>query len=247
MNRMEGGQVVADAERAFVSSTVADAAIAHGEAADADAVRAHLEAQFGVPVTWLECRDLGNSDHCDLYVMPAGRRRMVIGSPRLGVRLLAVLPAVERTLFVERLRTLAHGEGVHPPLLEEGADLLGAMTAATSAQPVIDGFHRLERAVRAQGYRVMEVPYLFLPVDDEGFRLTITYTNVVQDQRNGQRTVYLPRYDVGEIDRRAAAAWTALGHRVVSIDALGPAMLGGSLRCLSQVLRRPDPPPTGPP
>jgi len=35
----------------------------------------------------------------------------------------------------------------------------------------------------------------------------------------------------------AAATWRALGFDVVPVDALGPAMNGGGIRCLSQVYR----------
>ena len=60
-----------------------------------------------------------------------------------------------------------------------------------------------------------------------------------QDERDGVRTVYLPTYRCRPLDDSAKRIWRRLGFRVVAVDALGPALHGGAIHCLSHVTRDP--------
>jgi hypothetical protein len=84
-----------------------------------------------------------------------------------------------------------------------------------------------------RGYRVRRLP--FFPCDDP--KVFVTYDNVLQEVRADGPHVYLPTYGV-EWDERAAAVWRAAGYRVHPVDVRKIFVHRGSVRCLTQVLRR---------
>ena len=81
------------------------------------------------------------------------------------------------------------------------------------------------------------VAVLRLRIPGTSLMEVLSGTNVIQESRAGRRFVYLPTHRLPAFDRATIATWTRLGYEVVPIDALGPAMLGGGVRCLSQVVR----------
>jgi hypothetical protein len=239
--RVEGGEVVADEERAFVSTSALNSTVRHWEAPSEPAARELFQSTWGLPVSWIAHEDLDSSDHCDLYLMPVGRRRIVVGSPRLAARLLATAPVEDRERFVQGLRTLARRHAtLFPRILDPGQDLLGEMVRQSTAPQRLRAFRRMRRELEAGRYTCVEVPFLALDPRFGDLRLVLTYTNVIQDERAGARTVYLPRYRLAALDQWATSAWKGLGYRVVPIHAVGPAMHGGSLRCASVVVKRPS-------
>ena len=68
-------------------------------------------------------------------------------------------------------------------------------------------------------------------------KLILSWSNVVQEQRPEGDRVYLPVYGLPALDDAAAKAWGRGGATVIRIPALGPAMRGGGLRCLTQTVR----------
>ena len=59
------------------------------------------------------------------------------------------------------------------------------------------------------------------------------------DQRDGRRIVYLPIYQGAEpLNAAAAEVWREAGYEVRPIDCTSAYRLGGSLRCLVNVLSR---------
>jgi hypothetical protein len=236
--RLEGGEVVADDERVFANRAPVEAALAHGEAPTAQAFESAAEALWGRPVTWLDTDGAAPNDHCDLLLMPVGGRRVVLGSPRLGATLLASATPDELARFARRVARLAALVPATGEALERlHGDVLGPLRTQSLAPARLRAADRVRAEVEAAGYGCMEVPFLALGAPDSALTLTISYTNVVQDERDGRRTVYMPAYGLACLDRAAAATWARLGYRVVWIDALGPGLLGGSVRCLGQVVR----------
>ena len=66
----------------------------------------------------------------------------------------------------------------------------------------------------------------------------VTYQNVVMEERDGRRVVYLPQYGCAALDAAGRAAYEREGFRVVPVPAADVFRLGGSLRCLVNVLER---------
>jgi hypothetical protein len=85
------------------------------------------------------------------------------------------------------------------------------------------------------GYRVVRIP---LAPGKDG-RMFLTPVNAILDQRDGQRTVYMPRFDGAEkINTAAAKVWFDLGFEVRAVDCTDSYRYSGSLRCLVNVLKR---------
>jgi hypothetical protein len=110
--------------------------------------------------------------------------------------------------------------------LPAGADFSDA-TAAT--------FDAVAEQCREAGYRVVRVP---LAPGKDG-RMFLTPVNAILDERDGQRVVYMPRFDGAEkINTAAAKVWFDLGYEVRPVDCTDCYRYSGSLRCLVNVLRR---------
>jgi len=237
--RTEGGEVVVDDERAFVSLSALRSTLRYGIASDEAGAQALLRATWNLPVTWVAHRDLSSSDHCDLYIMPAGKKRMVVGSPKMGAMLLSGMSESQRSRLGRSMRSIAREAGAPIlPIMEDDARVIEALLVEARSPARLRAFKRLRASLTGLGYTWVEVPFLSLDPQQFGLRLALTYTNVVQDRRGGTHTIYLPQYGLPALDRAASAAWETLGCRVVGVDALGPAMHGGAIRCLSHVIKR---------
>jgi len=91
-----------------------------------------------------------------------------------------------------------------------------------------------ERCLR-EGYEVIRIPI----VPGRDGRTYITYLNVILDQRQGERIVYMPVYRGAEpLNAAAAGLWRGAGYAVRTVDCTSSYRHFGSLRCLINVLRR---------
>jgi hypothetical protein len=236
---VDGGGVVADEERIFAARTPLFAGrMAPGGRGDPQGIARAIEVRWGKPVTWVEAGPISPSGHVDTFLLPTGERTAVMGSASLASSLLRKVSRGERSRFIDRFRAFTTGPDAPRDAPIDHEKILDHLTADGSAprrRAALD-------AVRAQlmklGYRQVPVPYLVLDPARYGLFATITYTNGVIDVRDGRKTVYLPVYGLGALDEAATKAWAQLGYRVVAIDALGAAIHGGAVRCLSQVIRR---------
>lgn len=96
-------------------------------------------------------------------------------------------------------------------------------------------FDAVAEACRKAGYDVTRIPTV---VGTDG-RTFLTWVNVILDDRDGRRTVYLPTYDQAEpLNAAAAAAWASLGFDLKPVNCTSSYQNFGSLRCLVSVLRR---------
>jgi hypothetical protein len=66
----------------------------------------------------------------------------------------------------------------------------------------------------------------------------VTYTNVIMEQGPVARVVYLPTYDLPDLDAAANRLYRKHGFEVRSIDVSGIYRYGGATRCLVNVTRR---------
>jgi hypothetical protein len=148
--------------------------------------------------------------HAGMYMMAVGDRTVLVGDPG----------AAREILDRSRGR---HDQQLCPGVEPDFSDAMLERFEAVAAQ------------CRAAGYRVVRVP--IIPGDDG--RTYITYLNVILDEHNGHRVVYMPTFSShSELNRVAKEVWTKLGYEVRSIncDACFPHF--GSLRCLVSVLSR---------
>lgn len=235
----EGGAVVSDADRVFLSPAILQKTLLSGLGESLEAILGEIEKLFGRTTLMLDSSLLALPDHIDLFLTPIGEGRMVLGDPVLGRRLLRSLGAGAKADFRKKLSEVAKRAG----------DLAGAekvlrpefisdLLRGNGDAEFLVAFRRVETQLRNLGYEVLRVPFLWCPDVPAAERLTISYNNVVLEDRGTSRTVYLPFYGLGAVDKAAMAVWNAAGFRVRPIPCLGPAYFGGGVRCLTQVLRR---------
>jgi len=96
-------------------------------------------------------------------------------------------------------------------------------------------FEHVAEACREAGMDVYRIPV----VPGKDGRTYLTYVNAILDERDGQRTVYMPVYNLApSLNSAATAVWERLGYAVRPVDCSTTYRHGGSLRCLVNVLRR---------
>jgi hypothetical protein len=148
--------------------------------------------------------------HAGMYMMPVGKRTVLVGDPAAAQRLLAESGDEDLTHLCPK----------------QGPDF----SEATRAR-----FEAVAEQCRAAGYRVIRIP----TVPGRDGRTYVTYVNAILDQREGSRTVHMPAYSRADVLNRAAAAvWSGLGYEVRSVDCDACYPHFGSLRCLVNVVRR---------
>ncbi|MCA9504772.1 MAG: hypothetical protein H6748_21280 [Spirochaetaceae bacterium] len=260
----EGGNVVADTRRIFVgANTIRRNAIA-ADVAEAE-IAARFEASLGAPVVVVGPVPQPLA-HLDMYLTPLGGDRVLLADPGAGAaiaeRLLEASPesvarfeeTVSAWFFADP--AVATLPGRDAPI--EAPDLSGATRrAARDSARLAPLFDSLADALRARGLDVHRVPILLddparPPASDRArdesserpfaapldFPI-LTYNNVIQEEREGSRSVWLPHYGLAPLDRAAADAWRALGYRVVPIEGYATsALYGGALRCSAKVTER---------
>ena len=232
--RLEGGAVVAGARHVFITPTVCQNAVIHGKFEDWPDFLTYLRKLYGRPVVVLDVPLGPPWEHADLYLTPIGEKTVLLGDSTLAASLLDKSAAEQLAGFSVRLAKFGSHKTGYPRLERTDASTLKAWLRR-NPDPVT---RRLLRQLGNLGYLVEPLPWLVFQVPGARHELRLTYNNVIMESRKNQRTVYLPKYGLADIDRAARATYERYGYRVVSIDALGPALFGGSVRCLSQVFRR---------
>ncbi|MCZ7607880.1 MAG: agmatine deiminase family protein [Planctomycetota bacterium] len=121
-------------------------------------------------------------------------------------------------------------------------DLLGDEAEQLPLPPGLDNsdecqarFDAVAEQCREAGYNVVRIP--IAPGKDG--RMFLTYLNVILDQRDGQRVVYMPVFDGAErLNEAAAQVWEKAGYEVKRVNCTDCYKFFGSLRCLVNVLKR---------
>lgn len=113
---------------------------------------------------------------------------------------------------------------------------------ADFSKETIARFDSVADQCQRAGYRVVRIPVV--PGCDG--RTYITYVNVIVDQRDGKRIVYMPVYDaVDPLNHAATLVWPRLGYEVRPVDCTACSRYFGSLRCLVNIVSRGDSDRTG--
>jgi len=140
-----------------------------------------------------------------------------------------MMPVGGRTMLVgdpaagRRLTGNADLDALCPP---KGADF----SKDTQAR-----FDAVASQCHSVGYRVVRIPV----VPGRDGRTFLTPLNVILDERDGRRIVYMPIYRGADAFNEAAArVWSSVGYDVRTVDCSDAYTHFGSLRCLVNVLRR---------
>ena len=125
--------------------------------------------------------------------------------------------------------------------------------AIEDSRALASAFDALAEALEARQIRVHRLPILLTrsatslqDIDDAQRPYArsidypiLTYNNVLQEERDGARRVYLPGYGFDALDEAAQSAWQSLGREVTVVEGYATSSLyGGALRCSAKVLER---------
>lgn len=183
----------------------------------------------------LRARNVGRSLRDASALEPAlaarlGRAVVLLdGAPDHHVAMI-MTPVGNRTVLVgdpSRARALLSDRSVDAPALTGAADDLGP--------EMQQRFDAVADACARAGYRVVRIPV----VPGRDTRAWLTYVNVLLDERDGRRVVYLPVYrHTPALNAAAGAVWRDLGYEVRPVDCTALSAHFGALGCLVNVLRR---------
>ena len=240
MGRIEGGSIVSDENYAFMSFNAAFLGVDQGDFPTERAVLDHLSQEYGKKIVVLDTeRDptlpIG---HADLLLAPIGGRRILLGDPRLGARLLRAAPAAERLTFEQQIEhAVIIAPESDPIRMVTTTDFALALASATDEPDVVAAFDSIEAQLVELGYEITRLPFLVHPTKEVGTSHILAWSNAVMETRGGVDIVYMPTYDLPSIDAVATKVWSQAGFRVVPIPSLQAGLTGGAVRCLSQQLR----------
>lgn len=167
-----------------------------------DEVVARFEAEFGRQVISV---DPEPDFHIDMGVTLLDDHTAAVADPGLALELL-------------------DGDGTGLPAGE-----LATMRSTSEKKELQSKYDRLAQTLSEHGYRVVRMPNLA----GEALRSPyLTYQNVLLENFDGVKRVYMPVYGVPSTDAAARAAYEAEGFEVVPIEAaLLSTRLGGAIRC----------------
>jgi N-dimethylarginine dimethylaminohydrolase len=210
---LEGGNVVSNRRHVFVGANAFEDN--EHRFASEEGLFAELGRLFGRPTIAIQGQDGGVPwIHTDMYVTPIDSKTVLVASPVLGCDL---LPDRKTILAVNR-----------------GKQVTVEFDTVSADSGRQQRFDDVARQLTDLGYQVIRMPALINVQKD----WMVTYNNVIMDYQDGQRVVYMPVYNIPEMDQAAAQTYRALGFEVKPIDVSAIFQLGGAIRCLANVTRR---------
>ncbi len=158
----------------------------------------------------------------------------------LDVVLLADAPPYHAGMFMMTVgddTVLVGDPAAARDILRQSSDVLPAQLREQPdfSADMIARFDAVAQQCRQVGYRVVRIPV----VPGRDAHTYVTYVNVIMDQRQQQRYVYLPVFDgCDALNGAARQVWESLGFVVRPVDCTRCSQHFGSLRCLVNVVRR---------
>ncbi len=148
--------------------------------------------------------------HAGMFMMTSGDQTVIVGDPAAARQILSTSPEVD------------------------AGDLCPSSGTDFSAKTIAQ-FDAVADQCHESGYRVIRIPV----VPGRDGRTYLTYVNVIIDQRDGKRIVYMPVYQgVDKLNRAAAEVWESVGYEVRTVNCTACYGHFGSLRCLVNVVSR---------
>lgn len=208
---IEGGNVVANDRHVFVGANVFEENDLQG--LSGAHVNRELLRVLGRPFVAVgDERQRVPWSHVDMYLTPVDNETILLGSSAVAYMLLAN----------------------HPEALAPLCDLIDD---DTTLQQLANRGHLLDSVAEQLGtysYDVYRLPVLIDPHED----WMVTYNNVLLEERDGRRVVYLPVYEIPLLDQAAEAVYRGLGFDVHPINVSGIFEHGGTVRCIANVIAR---------
>jgi len=210
---LEGGNVVSNRRHVFVGANALEDNEHRFDSEES--LFGELGRLFGRPTISIQGLDGGVPwIHTDMYLTPIDSKTILVASPVLGCEL------------------LPHRRTINA--INRGKPVSVEFDAITPESLRQQRFDDVAKQLTDLGYQVIRMPALINVQKD----WMVTYNNVIMDYQAGQRVVYMPIYNVPELDRTAAQTYEALGFEVKPIDVSAIFQLGGAIRCLANVTRR---------
>lgn len=216
----EGGDMVSTAKRIFVGRSTLNRFPGEPEE-----LMAQMNAEFGRPVVMLGGPGAEVLDcHIDLIFSAIDEKQVVLADPSLTQRLLDPASAHDLvdTIEIKESLEILRRRGISPSGTEPEAPM---------------AYYIMAKQLRDLGYTVTSLPVIHcLDEDDEDF--LITYCNVLLDYRDDGNYVYMPVYGLDRLDDYAESVFLNLGFHVNRVDISKLYQLGGTVRCVTNVLAR---------
>jgi hypothetical protein len=209
--RFDGGDFLADKENVFVTPRVLRNNLQHTVAGREELLRI-LSGEFKRRTRFL---DKAPEHHAGMFLASVGNKTMLVGDPSLGRRFVPLGDTSEHSRATNEFMGLPGGPDFNP----ETQQLFDAVA---------------DQCAEA-GYKVIRIATV--PGCDG--RSYLTYVNVIIDQRDGHRIVYLPFYRGAEpLNAAGRAVWESLGYEIRPVDCSSTYRHFGCLHCLVNVLKR---------
>ncbi len=260
----EGGNIVSDRRYVFIgANTIIQNAVTLKK--PQNKIVRSFQKQFGRPVAVIGPVPQPIA-HIDMMLAPIDDNRIMLADTKWGADIaqqeLENNPAgVHEFEDFCRLTFFAHpdikelydvnGNPILPPDLTDMTKQ--AVKTSRKIAPKLDG---VAQGLKQLGYEVIRIPFLTDNDDSQEPNATekdsdkknkcdkisypnLTYTNVLIENSNGEKIVYLPQYGWNAFDSQAVKCWRNAGFRVKVINGFTTSsMYGGSLRCCVKVLKR---------
>lgn len=214
---LEGGNVVASRTNVYVGANVFRE---NASAGDSSRVRSLLEDLFAGKLIVVG-DDGGNvpCDHVDMYLTAIDDNKVLVGSPSLARKVIAAADEASKQALYERLYITPN---MPPPV---GPDF------TPSRIKLLDD---IAERLSSEGVEVIRIPY----ADSRGGDFIVTYNNVLQETREGERIVIMPIYGIPAMDRAARDVYESLGMKVREVNVSTISHLVGAVRCMGNVVER---------
>ncbi len=208
---IEGGNIVSNTKFAFVGANVFEEnEDAFGNPNGSARLMRDLRKLAGKEII-IVGSELGEVpwNHVDMYLTPVAEKTVLLADPALAAQIMGV-------------------DSFDFSVADEEEEQF------TSPVDTNFIFAQIAQRLRQSGFVVISIPAVLNPAE----QWMMTYNNVLIDEREGKRTVYLPTYGVDALDAYAQGVYEQIGFHVETVNVSGIFESGGALRCVTNVTHR---------
>jgi N-dimethylarginine dimethylaminohydrolase len=233
----EGGDIVVDGEHVFLGYNTVEYNMGSLGLSENEVV-ALFQDMLGKEVVVIGSRDIRPPyGHVDMYLTPVGDNTVLLGDPSLCSYIIQGWTEEERR---EHLFDIAGR--MFEYFITVNFNMFDILLNYNLSSEISGGLDWIEVQLKEMGFNVVRVPLLIPPSRGLGDLQTIpfiTYNNVLLENHEGGKIVYMPVYGIGPFDELARQVYEGQGFAVRGIDgALPLSASGGVVRCQANVLLR---------